>query len=245
MASFSHVHYQTNYQNEKGRNADTLLSSILNPLPQKTNFRLFQTIIVCRRQFQNWQKWQKVTPMGRKHWEKEKLLVTSNFSFSHSVFKRFVSQGCQKVSLCGNGLIKKLDMILIQTNDRLVSKAWATNCAIGWLVVLGFNATLKAKFISWRSVTHVSWLCHTSTNTTFLSKATNYFSHMFLQRWEAKICQKESSPQPGIKLTTTLTTEPPRWGQICNQTSAQGTESGYSEQFSLFAVALTSHIFKS
>ena len=37
-------------------------------------------------------------------WVKEKLLVTSNFSFSHSVFKRLVSQGCQKVSLCGNGL---------------------------------------------------------------------------------------------------------------------------------------------
>ena len=28
----------------------------------------------------------------------------SNFSFSHSVFKRLVSQGRQKVSLCGNGL---------------------------------------------------------------------------------------------------------------------------------------------
>ena len=37
-------------------------------------------------------------------WEKEKLLVTSNFSFSNSVFKRLVSQGRQKVSLCGNGL---------------------------------------------------------------------------------------------------------------------------------------------
>ena len=32
------------------------------------------------------------------------MLVTSNFSFSHGVFKRLVSQGCQKVSLCGNGL---------------------------------------------------------------------------------------------------------------------------------------------
>ena len=42
--------------------------------------------------------------MGRKHWEKEKLLVTSNFSFPHSVFKRLGSQGRQKVSLCGNGL---------------------------------------------------------------------------------------------------------------------------------------------
>ena len=37
-------------------------------------------------------------------WVKEKLLVTSNFSFSHSVFKRLVSQGRQKMSLCGNGL---------------------------------------------------------------------------------------------------------------------------------------------
>ena len=36
--------------------------------------------------------------------EKEKLLVTSNFSFSHSVFKRLGSQRRQKVSLCGNGL---------------------------------------------------------------------------------------------------------------------------------------------
>ena len=28
----------------------------------------------------------------------------SNFSFSHGVFKRLVTQGRQKVSLCGNGL---------------------------------------------------------------------------------------------------------------------------------------------
>ena len=49
----------------------------------------------------------------------------------------------------------------------------------------------------------VSWLSHTSTNTTFLSKATDYFSHMLLQRWEVKIRRKEKSPQPGIELTTT------------------------------------------
>ena len=36
--------------------------------------------------------------------EKEKLVVTSNFSISHSVLKKVVSQGRQKVSLCGNGL---------------------------------------------------------------------------------------------------------------------------------------------
>ena len=38
-------------------------------------------------------------------WVKEKLLVTSNFFFPHSFFKRSVSQGRQKVSLCGNGFI--------------------------------------------------------------------------------------------------------------------------------------------
>ena len=32
--------------------------------------------------------------------------IASNFFFSHSVFKRLVSQGRQKVSLCGNGLTR-------------------------------------------------------------------------------------------------------------------------------------------
>ena len=72
---------------------------------QTTNFRLCRTERVYRRQFQIWRKWKKVIQTGRKHWEKEKLVITSSFSFSHSVFKRLVSQGRQKVSLCGNGLI--------------------------------------------------------------------------------------------------------------------------------------------
>ena len=49
----------------------------------------------------------------------------------------------------------------------------------------------------------VSWLSYTSFNTTFLSKVTDYFCHMLLQRWETKIRLKEKSPQPGIELTTT------------------------------------------
>ena len=44
----------------------------------------------------------------------------------------------------------------------------------------------------------ISWLSY---NTTFLSKATQYFSHM-LQRQEAKSCQQESLPHLGIKPTT-------------------------------------------
>ena len=72
------------------------------------------------------------------------------------------------------------------------------------LVVLGLTSLEQVRSNyggRWR--TCVSWLSHTSTNTTSLSKATDYFSHMLLQRWEAKIRRKESSPQLGIELTTT------------------------------------------
>ena len=72
------------------------------------------------------------------------------------------------------------------------------------LVVLGFNASLTAKVISWRSITHMCFLAFLhQCKHKFLSKATDYFSQMLQQRWEAKIHWKESSPQPGIKLTTT------------------------------------------
>ena len=63
---------------------------------QTTNFRFFQTDRVCRRQFQIQQKWQKVIQTGRKHCGKRR-----NCSLQA---KRLVSQGDQKVSLCGNGL---------------------------------------------------------------------------------------------------------------------------------------------
>ena len=89
------------------RRAKTVISLLLTHY-QTTNFRVFQTERVCGRQFQTPQQWNKVIQMGRKHWEKEKLLVTSNFSFSHSVLKRLVFQGRPKVSLCGNGLMKIL-----------------------------------------------------------------------------------------------------------------------------------------
>ena len=62
-------------------------------LSQTTNFRLFQTERLCRRQFQILITIAESSPNGYKTlWEKEKLLVTSNFSFSHSVFTRLVLQ---------------------------------------------------------------------------------------------------------------------------------------------------------
>ena len=44
---------------------------------------------------------------GRKHCEKKKkLLVTSNFSFSHNVFHSSTSLVRQNVALSGNGLMQ-------------------------------------------------------------------------------------------------------------------------------------------
>ena len=37
-------------------------------------------------------------------WQREKLLVLSNFSFCHDVFKSRQMQGRQKASICGKGL---------------------------------------------------------------------------------------------------------------------------------------------
>ena len=74
-------------------------------LSQTTNFRLFHTERVCRRQFEIWWKWKKVLKMVRKLCGgKEKLLIMSNFSFSHSVFKWLVLQTRKKQSLFGKGL---------------------------------------------------------------------------------------------------------------------------------------------
>ena len=41
--------------------------------------------------------------------EKEKLFVTSNFSFSHNVFHIFISLVHQNAVLCGNGLKKIIE----------------------------------------------------------------------------------------------------------------------------------------
>ena len=57
--------------------------------------------------------------------------------------------------------------IKLFTNDRMISQhrfftkrqnSNLANIQIGWLLVLGFNATLTAKVISWRSVTQLCFL---------------------------------------------------------------------------------------
>ena len=46
----------------------------------------------------------KILQTGRKHCGKGEIACMSNFSFSHSVFKRFVQKTCKNQGLFGKGL---------------------------------------------------------------------------------------------------------------------------------------------
>ena len=80
------------------------------PFVSRFILSLFQTIeTLPNRKFAettlNLVKMAETSSNGQKTmWEKEKLLVRSNFSFSHSVFKRLVLQACKNQGLLGKGL---------------------------------------------------------------------------------------------------------------------------------------------
>ena len=69
-----------------------------------TNFRLFQTERVSDDNFKFDENQRKLSKPVENTVGKGEIALTRNSSFSHSVFKRLVSQGRQKASLCGNGL---------------------------------------------------------------------------------------------------------------------------------------------
>ena len=77
-----------------------------NPFPNDKfwtlpNWKSLQTTI------QNLTKIAECSPKQKKTlWQKEKLLVMSNFSFSHSVFKRLRLQTRKNQELCGKGLTR-------------------------------------------------------------------------------------------------------------------------------------------
>ena len=90
----------------------------------------------------------------------------------------------------------------------------------GWFVVLRFNATLTAKGISWRSVTHVfpgfltpvlRQLFFPNTQTTFLT----YFFRSERQKYAGKIVclNRGSNSQPPGHESDTLITEPLERGE--------------------------------
>ena len=58
-------------------------------------------------------------------WEKEKLLVTSNFSFSYSVFQRLLNQTLKNQGLFGKGLVKSYPMTRRQILDSSKLKGFA------------------------------------------------------------------------------------------------------------------------
>ena len=83
----------------------------------------------------------------------------------------------------------------------------------GWLVVLGFNATLTSKVISWRSVTHTCFLALTQL---FFPKPPTTFLTCFCRGERRKYATKKSrlnrgsnsQPQGHESLTTTRTRSP-------------------------------------
>ena len=98
------------------------LTHVYLTLSQTTKFRLSQTERVCRRQFLNLMKMAESSPNRWKTlWEKEKLLVTGNFSFSRSVFKRPVLQAHKNQGLFGKGLkTRKFLMAILHWKQGLL-----------------------------------------------------------------------------------------------------------------------------
>ena len=93
----------------------------------------------------------------------------------------------------------------------------------GWLlVVLGFNATLTAKVISWRSVTHMCFLAfHTSTNTNVRSKGTMCFCRGEWQKYARKkvrLNQGLNSQPPGHEFDSLITEKNLKNSSNVNQT---------------------------
>ena len=98
------------------------------------------------------------------------------------------------------------------------------NVKVGRLVVLGFNVTLTAKFISWRSATHMC-LFFPKPPTTFLT----CFCRGERQKFTGKkscLNQGSNSQPPGHE-SDTLTTEVPQ--QQCNGLTISGTNCFWDE----------------
>ena len=61
---------------------------------------------------------------------------------------------CENAYIWRKGLIATFQL----SSAASLNLGRSQNGVLGWLVVLGFNATLTAKVISWWSVTHMCFL---------------------------------------------------------------------------------------
>ena len=83
-----------------------------------------------------------------------------------------------------------------------------------WFVVLGFNATLTAKVISWRLMTHMCFLAYSVLTQLFFPKPPTTFLTCFCRGEGRKYAGKKSrlnwrsNSQPLGHESDTLTTEP-------------------------------------
>ena len=78
------------------------------PITRWQNFTLVHIETNYGQHFKVHLKWKIRTMYDRKHREKRRNCVTSNFSFSHNVFHSYISLVLQNAVLCGNGLINKV-----------------------------------------------------------------------------------------------------------------------------------------
>ena len=95
------------------------MKSLILTLFQTTNFRLFHTERVCRRQFLSLMGMVESSPKGYKSlWEKEKLLNTSNFSFSCCVVKRLILQKHKN-----QGLVLVWERVKLLPDDKISDRS--------------------------------------------------------------------------------------------------------------------------
>ena len=74
-------------------------------------------------------------------WVKEKLMVTSNFSFSHNVFKRLVLQTCKNQGFLGKGLTGKKRLNSLPKDKFLYGSKFADDNS---------NTVLTMEFVFYR-----------------------------------------------------------------------------------------------
>ena len=138
-------------------------------------------------------------------WEKKKLLITSNFSCSLSVFKKLVLQRCKNQGFFGKGL-------------TLVPFSYNFTWLFYQGIVLGFNTTLTAKVISQLSMTHVfpGFLTPilAQLSSTALSTFLTCLSRGERQNYARKKVRLNSNSNHQVMHPNTLTTESPGWGLL-------------------------------
>ena len=83
-------------------------------------------------------------------WEKEKMLVTSIFSFSHNAFKGIYRLGREKVGLCGQELnaAKRAELVCVRV-ENIVGKGLPAFFSLSYYVLKSFLSQELKVLIVW------------------------------------------------------------------------------------------------